>query len=168
MRKLSYKVTWKIKFKCPICLSCLSCFDLDVLVFLYVLTPMMTMKTMLTMTTMYLSASIWRQKSEHTSQIRFYLLQWYRNWKLAISHHWKASHGLENQPWLVNFWYMRYVTTLLFWLFNVNEFAMASDMFWFWGLVYETVADVPESWVRWRADFQSGSRVLKKVFWTFL
>ena len=32
---------------------------------------------------------------------------------------------------------------------------------------YETVADVPESWVWWWADFQSGSRVLKKVFWTF-
>ena len=27
---------------------------------------------------------------------------------------------------------------------------------------YETVADVPESWVWWRADFQSGSRVLKR------
>ena len=29
------------------------------------------------------------------------------------------------------------------------------------------IADVPESWVWWRADFQSGSRVLKKVYWTF-
>ena len=28
-------------------------------------------------------------------------------------------------------------------------------------LQYETVADVPESWVWWRADCQSGSRVLK-------
>ena len=28
--------------------------------------------------------------------------------------------------------------------------------------IYETVADVPKSWVWWRADFQSGSRVLKK------
>ena len=26
---------------------------------------------------------------------------------------------------------------------------------------------MPKSWVWWRADFQSGSRVLKKVFWTF-
>ena len=34
-------------------------------------------------------------------------------------------------------------------------------------LIYETVADGPESWVWWRADFQSGSEVLKKVFWTF-
>ena len=34
-------------------------------------------------------------------------------------------------------------------------------------LCYETVADVPESWVWWRVNFQSGSRVLKKVFWTF-
>ena len=33
--------------------------------------------------------------------------------------------------------------------------------------MYETVATVPESWVRWRAVFQSGSRVLKKVLWTF-
>ena len=32
---------------------------------------------------------------------------------------------------------------------------------------YDSVADVPESWVLLRADFQSGSRVLKKVFWTF-
>ena len=29
---------------------------------------------------------------------------------------------------------------------------------------YETVADAPESLVWWRADFQTGSRVLKKVF----
>ena len=35
-----------------------------------------------------------------------------------------------------------------------------------WTTTYETVADVPESRVRWRADFQSGSRVLKKVFLT--
>ena len=32
--------------------------------------------------------------------------------------------------------------------------------------ICDTVASVPESWVRWRAIFQSGSRVLKKVFWT--
>ena len=32
---------------------------------------------------------------------------------------------------------------------------------------YDKVADVPESWVWWRAVFQNGSRVLKKVFWTF-
>ena len=32
---------------------------------------------------------------------------------------------------------------------------------------YETAADVPESWVCCRTDFQSGSKVLKKVFWTF-
>ena len=32
---------------------------------------------------------------------------------------------------------------------------------------YESFSDVGESWVWWRADFQSGSRVLKKVFWTF-
>ena len=36
-----------------------------------------------------------------------------------------------------------------------------------WIAVYETVADVPESWVWWWADFQSGSRMLKKVSWTF-
>ena len=29
---------------------------------------------------------------------------------------------------------------------------------------YETVADVPESWVWWRANFQSGSRMLNKLF----
>ena len=29
---------------------------------------------------------------------------------------------------------------------------------------YDKVATVPESWVQWRSDFQSGSRVLKKVF----
>ena len=33
--------------------------------------------------------------------------------------------------------------------------------------VYDSVADVPESWVWLRADFQSGSRVLEKVFWNF-
>ena len=32
---------------------------------------------------------------------------------------------------------------------------------------YDSFSDVPESWVWWRADFQSGPRVLKKVFWTF-
>ena len=32
---------------------------------------------------------------------------------------------------------------------------------------YDSFSDVPESWVWLRADFQSGSRVLKKVFWTF-
>ena len=30
--------------------------------------------------------------------------------------------------------------------------------------VYESIATVGESRVWWRADFQSGSRVLKKVF----
>ena len=30
--------------------------------------------------------------------------------------------------------------------------------------VYDSLSDVPESRVWWRADFQSGSRVLKKVF----
>ena len=33
---------------------------------------------------------------------------------------------------------------------------------------YESFATVGEFRVWWRADFQSGSRVLKKVFWTFL
>ena len=33
--------------------------------------------------------------------------------------------------------------------------------------LYESFSDVGEIRVRWRADFQSGSRVLKKVFWTF-
>ena len=32
---------------------------------------------------------------------------------------------------------------------------------------YDSFSDVPESWVWWRADFQCGSRMLKKVFWTF-
>ena len=30
--------------------------------------------------------------------------------------------------------------------------------------IYESIATVGESRVWWRADFQSGSRVLKKVF----
>ena len=29
------------------------------------------------------------------------------------------------------------------------------------------VCTVAETWVQWRSDFQSGSRVLKKVLWTF-
>ena len=33
--------------------------------------------------------------------------------------------------------------------------------------VYDSVADVPKSWVWWRAYFQSGSRVFKNMFWTF-
>ena len=33
--------------------------------------------------------------------------------------------------------------------------------------LYEWFSDVPESWVWLRADFQSGFRVLKKVFWSF-
>ena len=36
-----------------------------------------------------------------------------------------------------------------------------------WVASYESFSDVGESCVWWRADFQSGSRVLKKVFWTF-
>ena len=32
---------------------------------------------------------------------------------------------------------------------------------------FESFSDFPESWVWLRADFQIGSRVLKKVFWTF-
>ena len=32
---------------------------------------------------------------------------------------------------------------------------------------YDSFSDVGESWVWLRANFQSGSRVLKKVFWTF-
>ena len=34
-------------------------------------------------------------------------------------------------------------------------------------MLYESFATVGEIRVWWRADFQSGSRVLKKVFWTF-
>ena len=34
-------------------------------------------------------------------------------------------------------------------------------------LIFWCVAISVDSWVRWRAVFQSGSRVLKKVFWTF-
>ena len=34
-----------------------------------------------------------------------------------------------------------------------------------WQSIYDSVADFPESWVWVRADFQSGSSVLKKVFW---
>ena len=34
-------------------------------------------------------------------------------------------------------------------------------------MLYESIATVGESRVGWRADFQSGSRVSKKVFWTF-
>ena len=34
-------------------------------------------------------------------------------------------------------------------------------------IIYESFSDVGESWVWLRADFQSGFRVLKKVFWTF-
>ena len=34
-------------------------------------------------------------------------------------------------------------------------------------VIYESFSDVGESWVWLRADFQSGSRVLKKVFWIF-
>ena len=33
--------------------------------------------------------------------------------------------------------------------------------------IYDSIATVGEIRVYWRADFQSGSRVLKKVFWTF-
>ena len=33
--------------------------------------------------------------------------------------------------------------------------------------MYDSFSDVGERQVWWRADFQSGSRVLKKVFWTF-
>ena len=35
------------------------------------------------------------------------------------------------------------------------------------GLQYDRVATVAETWVQWKSDFQSGSRVLKKVLWTF-
>ena len=34
-------------------------------------------------------------------------------------------------------------------------------------VVDDKVLDVAESWEQWRADFQSGSKVLKKVFWIF-
>ena len=55
---------------------------------------------------------------------------------------------------------------------------LCPDIFWVAGtslfpfgitrkIRYEWFSDVPESWVGLRADFQSGSRVLKKVFWTF-
>ena len=33
--------------------------------------------------------------------------------------------------------------------------------------VQDRVATAAETWVQWRSDFQSGSRVLKKVLWTF-
>ena len=31
----------------------------------------------------------------------------------------------------------------------------------------DTVSDVVDMWVQWRSDFQSGSRVLKRVWWTY-
>ena len=34
--------------------------------------------------------------------------------------------------------------------------------------LYDSFSDVPESWVWWRADFQSGSRVLKRCSEPFL
>ena len=34
--------------------------------------------------------------------------------------------------------------------------------------MYDRLSVVAESWVQWRSDFQSGSRVLKEVSWTFL
>ena len=34
-------------------------------------------------------------------------------------------------------------------------------------VVHETAADVPESWVWWRANFQIGLIALKEAFWTF-
>ena len=39
--------------------------------------------------------------------------------------------------------------------------------FWYICIVYDSFSDVGEIRVYRRADFQSGSRVLKKVFWTF-
>ena len=59
---------------------------------------------------------------------------------------------VEFARWLRKYWY------------DCKEFS--TD--WFQGETqYETVADVPESWVWLWADFQSGFRVLKKVLWTF-
>ena len=41
------------------------------------------------------------------------------------------------------------------------------QVWWSFEMSYESIATVGEIRVWWRADFQSGSRVLKKVFWTF-
>ena len=60
---------------------------------------------------------------------------------------------VEFARWLRKYWH------------DCKEFA--TD--WFQGETqYGTVADVPESWVWWRADFQSCFRVLKRCFEPFL
>ena len=41
------------------------------------------------------------------------------------------------------------------------------DHYELWNSIYDSLSDVGEIRVYQRADFQSGSRVLKKVFWTF-
>ena len=44
-------------------------------------------------------------------------------------------------------------------MFSCQQITLAIDM-----PIYESFSDVGEIRVWWRADFQSGSRVLKKVF----
>ena len=75
----------------------------------------------------------------------------------------QALHPADKKNWRLNFIEIKIKTyslscCLLNWKMIISRN---------WKLKYETVADVPESWVWLRADFQSGSRVLKKVFWTF-
>ena len=45
--------------------------------------------------------------------------------------------------------------------------SLGKELLWQLMMSYDRVADVAESSLQWRSDFQSGSRVLKKVLWTF-
>ena len=65
---------------------------------------------------------------------------------------------------------MRYwVSIERYWLIYYGTGSAWVNTFWYLVVLdqYDSIATVGEILVWWRADFQSGSRVLKKVFWAF-
>ena len=47
-----------------------------------------------------------------------------------------------------------------------GHWSFLSTQFWK-SYTYDTVSDVVNMWMQWRSDFQSGSRVLERVWWPF-
>ena len=87
----------------------------------------------------------------------FFTTMWSQHEIQSISNYWASifltSKISDEVMWLLN---------RIMWLFRISCFACRRLCYVISKLWrYDKVASVPESWVQWRAVFQSGSRVLK-------
>ena len=93
----------------------------------------------------------------------FFATMWSQHEIQSISNYW-ASIFLTSK---ISDEVMQLLNRIM-WLFRISCFACRRLCYVISKLwIYDKVASVPESWVQWRAVFQSGSRVLKRMIWTF-